>query len=604
MSDECRIDVRTQGSDLELEVYDATLGPNPRTCPRRRPDITQDELDLLRAGKATSSVVDDVTARVSRWLQLPDLQDLPTILGFTAAGDQTKRIVFNVSHVRDERLKYELADFPIEMATPQGDAVPLSLHHRVSSIVHQLPKVGNPRVSAATGWPLKILIVRSGPTDLPAVPPVAAIANAIRTVNAGLATANCVQADVLSTEGAGPFNGPPTKERLRELLGSTAYHILVFLGHGDIRETPGTAVPVGQLQLETADRKHDSYEARRLSALLHEYPVPVVMLIGCLTAADLTPEMLEAVESEFPRWLRGSQGVAQALINGTSGVQCAVGMRYRVDGSDAALFLRTFFESLLVPPAGQPAEKAAQHLGDVEHAVRRARSALHTVGQQPLGWAAPVIFRTLGAEPMFPFVAFPPSFELPEEKRLSRFQIWEALAEIPWSGRSAAGTRLYARVRKMIDDIDAEAINEVSAHAVLILPERLEVDPTQLAPSPAEARVQVPLHIHQSIQVSELAGTIAETSQKGRIMNVILAPALAAAGFGLLVGNSQSAVRQFQIRQAGGNAAQIPAGPLLTVDLALGSAINAVYPLNVEALRAVPSVPLSGLANAVIVPSA
>jgi hypothetical protein len=112
------------------------------------------------------------------------------------------------------------------------------------------------------------------------------------------------------------------------------------------------------------------------------------------------------------------------------------------------------------------------------------------------------------------------------------------------------------------------------------------------------------LHIHQSIQVSELAGTIAETSQKGRIMNVILAPALAAAGFGLLVGNSQSAVRQFQIRQAGGNAAQIPAGPLLTVDLALGSAINAVYPLNVEALRAVPSVPLSGLANAVIVPSA
>jgi hypothetical protein len=112
-------------------------------------------------------------------------------------------------------------------------------------------------------------------------------------------------------------------------VGSTAYHILVFLGHGDIRETPGTAVPVGQLQLETADRKHDSYEARRLSALLHEYPVPVVMLIGCLTAADLTPEMLEAVESEFPRWLRGSQGVAQALINGTSGVQCAVGMRYR-----------------------------------------------------------------------------------------------------------------------------------------------------------------------------------------------------------------------------------------------------------------------------------
>jgi len=604
MSDECRIDVRSQGTGLELEVFNSALVPNPRTCPRERPNLTQDELDKLRAGNASPSLVDDITARVSQWLQLPDLQDLPTILGFAAADDKPRRIIFNVSNVRDERLRYELADFPIEMATAQGDVLPLSLHARVGSIVHQLPKVGTPRVSAATGWPLKVLVVRSGPANLPAVPPVAAIAQTIRTLNPALTGANGVQVDVLSTEVGGPFAGPPTKEAMREQLGKASYHVLVFLGHGDLRDTAGSTIPVGQLQLETPNRRHDPFDGKRLSGLLHEFPVPVVLLVGCLTAADLTAEQLPEVEAELPKWLRGSQGVAQALINSTSGVQCAVGMRYRVDGSDAELFLRKFFESLLVPRAALPPQHARRWLGDVEHAVKTARSALHQLGNQPLGWAAPVLFRTLGTEPMFPFVAAPPSYEIADDQRQARSEIWQALAEIDWGTRANGGAGLYGRIKKMIENLDEEVLLDVEEHAALIMPKRLEVDPGTLNPAPAKTTCNVTITLFRSIAVETVAGSITETSQKGVIQNVALTAAARAAGFSITRQREhlQSAVVPFQIRHDSGAAAMLPAGPLLTIDVAIGSSFEAVYPLNIEALRSLPSVTLSGVANAIIVP--
>jgi hypothetical protein len=459
-------------------------------------------------------------------------------------------------------------------------------------------------VSAAAGWPLKILIVRSGPTDLPTVPAVAPIAQAIRTLNPALTGVNGVQVDILSTESAGPFAGPPTKDALREQLGKTSYHVLVFVGHGDMRDTPGTTIPVGQLQLETANRKHDAFEAKRLSGLLHEFPVPVVLLVGCLTAADLTAEQLPEVEAELPKWLRGSQGVAQALINSTSGVQCAVGMRYRVEGTDAELFVRTFFQSLLVPRPTLPAAQARRWLGDVERAVKSARSALHTNGKQPLGWAAPVLFRTLGTEPMFPFVAAPASYEIADDLRQSRSEIWQTLSAINWGARAGGGTGLYGRLKKVIDKLDEEVRLDVDPHAALVMPERLELDPATLNAPPGRTTCTVTVTLFRSISVEALGGSITETSQKGVIRNVALTPAARAAGFTLTVPpeNLESAVVPFQIEHNSGAAAMLPAGPLMTVDLAIGASFDAVYPLNIEALRSLPSVTLSAVANAIIVP--
>jgi CHAT domain len=594
MTDECRIDVRNQGAAIELEVS-AKQFANPKVCPRPALNVTPAEFDQLRAGKATSGFVDDVRDRISKWLQDPDL-DLPTILGLGVAEECRSRIVFNVSSIRDEKLRYELADFPIEMATPKGDVTALSLQHRVSSIVHQLPKVGRPPASAATGWPFKVLIVRAGPTDLPPVPAAEPIAAEIRALVPGAAN---LQIDVLSTEPGGAFAGAPTREKLREQL-SQGYHILVFLGHGNVQEIPGVSIPTGQLQLENPQRLSDPFEARRVATLLHELPVPVVLLVGCLTAADLTAEELELFEAELPKWLRGSQGVAQALINSTSGVQCAVGMRYRVDGADATLFIRDFFRSLLVPSADNKA------LGNVEAAVKTARHALNALGRQALSWAAPVVFRTLGAEPMFPFLASPPTplrIEIDNEEQAARMEVWEALARVNWSQRKPGGGGLYDRVQVMLRRLEGDVFDEVRARAALIMPARQELDPGLFQAAPAATRVDVPILLHKAISVRRLKGTIVEGTQNALITKVTLSPAVAAAGFELMLGPLDSNVLKFEIGHPAGNVGNLPEGQLLNLQLAIGSAIEAVYQLGIEALQSEPPVPLCGAANAVIVPA-
>jgi CHAT domain len=592
MLEECRIDVRNQGAEIELEVS-AKLFTNPQVYARPALTITPTEFDKLRAGNATLLFVSDVTARISKWLQDPDF-DLRTVLGLGADEDRQSRIVFNVSSLRDEKLRYEFAGFPIEMATPKGDSMPLSLHRRVSSIVHYLAKVGSPPTSVAVCWPFKVLIVRAAPTDLPAVPPAKPIAEAIRAFRPELSAAGNLQVDVLSTEADGGFAGSPTKENLRAQL-AQGYHILVFLGHGNIQEIPGAAVPVGQLQLENSRRHSDPFEARKVATLLHECPVPVVLLVGCLTGADLSAEQAQLIEAELPRWLRGSQGVAQALINSTSGVQCAVGMRYRIDGDDAKLFLQDFFKSLLAP-AGQ--DKTSS--GNVELAVKNGRHALDTSGKQALSWAAPVVFRTLGAEPMFAFLASPPHFEIEKGDREAQLNIWQALAELNWSLRGAGG--LYNRLLAWLRTIEDTTFEKVRPHAALIMPERQELDPGRFQAAPAGTRVNVPVRLHKPISVQRLDGRIVETSQQARITKVSLSPAVAALGFELMVGSLDTNAVKFQIEHPAGNIVALPEGELLTLELAVSAATGSLYQLCIEALRSEPQVPLCGATNAVIVP--
>jgi hypothetical protein len=597
MIDECRIDVRNQGPQIELEVS-AKLFAHPQVYVRPTLDVTADEFDQLRAGNATRLLVDNVTARISKWLQDPDF-DLPTVLGLGAAEECRSRIVFNVSSIRDDKLRYELADFPIEMATPKGDAQPLSLHRRVSSIVHQLAKVGRPPASAAMGWPFKVLITRAGPTDLAPVPAAAPIVKEVRGLRPDLTAAEQIQIDVLSTEPGGPFVGPPTREALRKQL-SQGYHLLVFLGHGNVQEIPGMPIPTGQLQLENIKRQSDPFEARKVATLLHEFPVPVVLLIGCLTAGDLTADQLQLFEAELPKWLRGSQGVAQALINSTSGVQCAVGMRYRVDGDDARLFLLSFFQSLLVAPA----KEVASELGNIEAAVKTARHALDASGKQLLSYAAPVLFRTLGTEPMFPFLAAPPApctYEIDKEDQAARLEVWEALARVNWSHRKPGEGGLYDRIQKVLARTEAIIFDEVRAHAALIIPERLEMDPALLQIGPAV--VQVPIVLQKSISISRLQGSIVELSQGSRITNLLLSPTVAAAGFELMLGPLGANVLKFEIAHSAGNSTELAKGLLLTAELAIGSATEAVYQVNIQSLRAQPLVPFCGATNAIIVPA-
>ena len=95
---------------------------------------------------------------------------------------------------------------------------------------------------------------------------------------------------------------PPTFDALREELGHRAgyYHILHFDGHGgygiiaDNAAQAGTLAdavnphafqgPQGCLVFETADGKPDPIPAETLSATLHEFRIPMVVLNACQSA--------------------------------------------------------------------------------------------------------------------------------------------------------------------------------------------------------------------------------------------------------------------------------------------------------------------------------
>ena len=604
MSDECVIEFRQNGAQLDLDVRAPNLGAG-KTYARQALTLAPDELRQLRAGTLSDTMVNDLAARISAWLQTPDF-DLPLVLGLQTPATDLWRLVFSVGKIKDEKVRAELSDIPIELMTQQGDQTPFVLHNRIASLVHLLPKVGSPPTTATAGtWPLRILLVRSSPSDLPPVPEAAPIRDAILALRPDLAGANggprLVQVEILSSEPGAGVAGPPTKQQLKRQLG-LRYDILVYLGHGDVREAQAGALPISQLQLETDDRFADPLDQRRLSNLLHENPVPVVLLVGCLTAADLDPEAREEVQDDIPNWFRGNQGVAQALINGQSGVQFAVGMRSMIAGKDAKVFLEAFFESLL---RQAPDLALGGVAGDVELAVRRARHELDLLGNLPLSWAAPVVFRTLGSEPTFPFLAAPPVYNVDPKVQKARAEIWDTLAMLNWSLRPPASTTgLYDRVCGLLKGFEDEMLEAALGHAAILLPERREIAPAELAPDLEETPVNVPIVLHGAVTLRTLRGTMVEGTGTGRIGALELNPALEAAGWELPVWTAQNNQLKFTLQRADGMPGMLPAGPLFTARLLIGPAVQVVYTVNIDDLQSDPQLALCASDNAVIVPPA
>ncbi len=590
-SSDCRITIERVGArQLRLSVAAPPLGPAPRPFTRKVPDLSPETVALLRWGTPPVDVVDEVATRVSEWLQKPDL-DLPVVLGFADGGDERWRIVFHVPGEPDGPggRRFDLIDVPIELICATGDT-PLVLHRRVSSIVHLLDKVGHPP-TATSAWPLRVLLVRANPPDLGGgVPEAGPIRTDIMALQPDWAAQSLVQVDVLSGEKPDlpGLQGPPTIAGLMDQLARARYDILVFLGHGDIDQPRPDLPPVSSLRLESQDgTRSDPIGARDLAQLLHDHPVPVVLLVGCLTAANFPAELQPEVE----RWVRGAQGVAQALLNSQSGVQCAIGTRCRIEARDAELFLHHFFLHLLKQPAvGESA------IGNVEAAVREARKRLRFQSPQSLSWAAPVIFSALPAEPVFRFLNSPPTCPVaavaPQQD--ARVVIWDVLSATNWGLRTASGADLAARMHAGLQRIEDELLQQVLAqHAAAVRPTRLEVPPGTLA-----GTLQVELR--GTLAARELRGVLVAGDGDIAIREVEATPALLAAGFEAFRGRGGTEV-PFFIRRGGG-AAPLPEGPLLDVTVSLGPAIQAVYPVAARDLAVDPNASVCPGRNAVIVP--
>jgi hypothetical protein len=574
MSNDLLFEIAPSDGQLRLNLKGGNLPAAGYPLSRPPFRLPPDQLDQLRRGDAPPALVQHVKGAVSQWLLDNDL--IPLLLQVLGQqNDEPVRLIFTTN---DEQLRSDLADVPFELVVLPG-GIPLALRQMVASLVHLLPYAGiKPPTPISASWPFRVLIVHSNPPDLGGqVPDVAPIRDAILKLRNDLDPQH-LQVDVLSRQDGDGVVGRPTPSMLRKRLNTISYDVLVYFGHGDLQENFAELPPVGVLQLESDDGDaHTIVLTDQLAQLLHDRPVPVVLLVGCLTAAQPVPdEIMEMI----PQWMRGSQGVTQALVNSESGVHFAVGMRYRIDGTDAKRFLAHFFRSLLV-----------ENKGNVEAAVRAGRTAVYWTNPNALSWSAPMVFRTLGSEPMFPVLASAPSCPSIAEHQERRAEIWKHLAAYKWSyspeGRASMHYLLEQEEQKMRQVFQLR-------QASLIMPDFLNL-------RPEESPVTLQVHLYGSAAVDELEGRLVAGNGEVNIQAVKATEALKESGYNIfsdVEGNQGTFLIK---KQASHNGDPLPEGPLFDVTMTLGSSVQIVCPVTTDIVNIKPPRLVCSVDNAVIV---
>lgn len=580
MSNDFSFDIAPANGHLRITVSGGNLPPAGREIDRPLLDLSQEQVDKLRSGEAPPALVWQVMADVSEWLLAEDLDLLlHQVLG--QQHDEPLRLIFTV---RDEKLLSDLADVPFELLALRNGGIPLVLRPRVASLVHLLPDAGVKAPALAAGkWPFRVLILHSNPLDLGGqVPDVAPMREEILRLRDDLG-ARHLQVDVLSRQDGEGVAGPPTYPTLVERLKRRPYDVLIYLGHGDLEEAFQDLPPVGVLQLEDEDGQgHTTVFTDKLAQLLHDRPVPVVLLVGCLTAAQPVPD---EVRTLLPQWMRGSQGVTQALVNSESGVQFAVGMRYKIEAPDATCFLIGFFRSLLKE---QP--------GNVEAAVRTGRTEVYHLSPNPLSWSAPMVFRTPGAEPMFPVLTSSPACPDVAKYQERRAAYWNALAGMKWSFRWPDGRTPFHDILEQEEQELVDAFRR--RQASLLMATRREL-------RPEESPVTLQVCLYGSVEVDELEGSFAVGGGGIDIQAVDETQELAASGYKLYRDATSATGDKFDfiIRKQGSNIdAPLPEGPLFEVTLELDpEVVEVVYPVSIEVVNVRPRCLVCPGDNAVIV---
>jgi len=534
--------------------------------------------------------VNSATDLISNWLLNPDFSGiLDTIIGDLQDNAQV-RLIFSA----DKRLRntFDLTKVPVELMRPEGVDIPFAINPKVAAILHLLDEVGSGQIPASSlDWPLRILIVRSNPKDLGlAVPDAVPVRDKILKLGEKYGP-GAVVIDVISSEPA--VGKAATWDNFTEQLHKSQdpYDIVIYLGHGSLKEEAGESV--GCLQLEEG-AGHKDIPAYDIVVPFQNKSVPIVLLIACQTADQVEDKYKSLHKEKMSYWLRGSQGVAQALINSLqSGTQLVVGMRYRLDTADALRFLDSFFESLL---------KHAP--GNIEAAVHMARRELKTKSRFPAAFSAPVIFRRLRApepearpdEPLLPFIAekkyIPTTCQGPVGDWKARYILLDDLKELPWGSRSAESKERAWNVLKKFEE---RLIQNAVEIAPLILPDTI---------------VSLPGDTHtlavklwgtlSTDRMEKLSGQILFDREDIVIQPPQPSPELEANGYTLLTGVKERVVT-FSIEPKE-NAQGLQNLTLMNIPLQMGQSFNVWFTVSISGIQTEPQKIICPGVGVVIIP--
>lgn len=557
-------------SDLRVSVHACDLAPIEDEVERPLPSLMPADLDELRSGAGSERMTEAIATQVTGWLLQNDLR------GHLGTALHAATSPFRILIRPHPKVLCELADVPFELL--KVDADPLALQPSVRAIVHTLKQRRRdaPAPTVRKAWPFRVLLVRTNPGDLGGlVPPALPIRDHILEIARASGLADVVEVTVLSSEEGG---APVTYDALRAELRATSYSLLVYLGHGDLQDAGFEGLPpIGVLLFEIAGSPFaNPIRSDQLRSELQNRPVPVVVLVGCLTAAS------DAVRERLPQWMRGSQSVAQSLIHGESGVQCAIGMRHRLETADAEHFLQAFIRSLLKE---QP--------GDVERAVRAGREEMFAQKPYPPSWSAPVLFSVGTAEPIFDFMcaAVSPADPLDEHDQDLRRTTWKALSELP--GTLPLETRRFPTM--LLDTVESGFLERRKRMGVSVIwPTRIEAEPG--------AVVRVAVQHAGFLSVSRLEGRLA-FPEPITALSARPGSAISAAGLRVFFALHQPGeVRWFVEPASRSRPGTLAPGTLFEVDLPLPDRSPVVYDIRIDALLSEPKLPLCGWNNAIVVP--
>jgi tetratricopeptide (TPR) repeat protein len=239
----------------------------------------------------------------------------------------------------------ELANLPWEMLYDQRDDWFIALSNMTPVVRYvQLP---DPPRALHVALPLKILVIRSEPTDYPELDLDAEWGHVAEALSE------------LTDAGAIAFTelASPTMGDLRRALVQDSFHVLHYMGHGGFDEQNG-----GVLLL--ADRTGHSVPvtAGDLGVLLHDHTNMRLAVLNACEGARTDPTDPFA-------------GVADTLVR--RGIPAVVAMQFEFSDDAAIEFAPALYGALA---AGLP----------VDAAVGEARKAVYTVS--PLEWATPVLY--------------------------------------------------------------------------------------------------------------------------------------------------------------------------------------------------------------------